>query len=82
MERVPQLVRRGKKDRRMGAPSELDWEAIEALRTEMRVAAESRENQRPRLPEGMPPSSDEKLGRSSGALVMANRIRKFRKWSR
>ena len=24
MERVPQLVRRGKKDRRMGAPSELD----------------------------------------------------------
>ena len=37
MERVPQLVRRGKKDRRMGAPSELDWEAIEALRTEMRV---------------------------------------------
>ena len=32
-----QLVRRGKKDRRMGAPSELDWEAIEALRTEMRV---------------------------------------------
>ena len=48
----------------------------------MRVAAESRENQRPRLPEGMPPSSDEKLGRSSGALVMANRIRKSRKWSR
>ena len=37
MERVPQLVRRGKNDRRMGAPSELDWEAIEALRTEMRV---------------------------------------------
>ena len=37
MERAPQLVRRGKKDRRMGAPSELDWEAIEALRTEMRV---------------------------------------------
>ena len=37
MERVPQLVRRGKKDRRMGASSELDWEAIEALRTEMRV---------------------------------------------
>ena len=35
MERVPQLVRRGKKDRRMGAPSELDWEAIEALRTEI-----------------------------------------------
>ena len=30
MERVPQLVRRGKKDRRMGAPSELD--SIEALR--------------------------------------------------
>ena len=28
MEKVPQLVRRGKKDRRMGAPSELDWEAI------------------------------------------------------
>ena len=43
---------------------------------------ERRENQRPRLPEGMPPSSDEKLGRSSGALVMANRIRKSRKWSR
>ena len=37
MERVPQLVRRGKKDRRMGAPSELDWAAIEALRTGMRV---------------------------------------------
>ena len=29
MERVPQLVRRGKKDRRMGAPSELDWEVID-----------------------------------------------------
>ena len=30
MERVPQLVRRGKKDRRMGAPSELDWEDVAA----------------------------------------------------
>ena len=37
MERVPQLVRRGKKDRRMGAPSELglgsDPEPVNASET-------------------------------------------------
>ena len=38
MKRVPQLVRRGKKDRRMGAPSELDREAIKALNAEARIA--------------------------------------------
>ena len=37
MKRVPQFVRRGKKDRRMGEPSELDWEAIEALNAEVRI---------------------------------------------
>ena len=37
MRRVPQLVRRGKKDRRMGEPSEFDWEAIEALKGEARI---------------------------------------------
>ena len=37
MRRVPQLVRRGKKDRRMGEPSELDWEAIEAMNREARI---------------------------------------------
>ena len=37
MKRVSQLVRRGKKDRRMGEPNELDWEAIEALRAEARI---------------------------------------------
>ena len=37
MKRVPQLVRRGKKDRRLGEPSELDWDAIEALRAEARI---------------------------------------------
>ena len=37
MKRVPQLVRRGKKDRRLGEPSELGWEAIEALKTEARI---------------------------------------------
>ncbi len=37
MERLPQLVRRGKKDRRMGEPSELDWTAVEALPAEARI---------------------------------------------
>ena len=37
MKRVPQLVRRGKKDRRMGEPSELGWEAIEAMNGEART---------------------------------------------
>ncbi|MCH8813152.1 MAG: transposase [Gemmatimonadetes bacterium] len=37
MKRVPQLVRLGKKDRRMGEPSELDWEAIEAMNSEARI---------------------------------------------
>lgn len=37
MKRVPQLVRRGKKDRRMGEPSELDWEAIEELNAGARI---------------------------------------------
>ncbi len=37
MRMLPQLVGRGKKDRRMGEPSDLDWEAIEALKTEARI---------------------------------------------
>ena len=37
MKRVPQLVGRGKKDRRLGEPSDLDWEAIEALKAEARI---------------------------------------------
>ena len=37
MKRVPQLVEVGKKDRRLGAPSELDWEAIEALHAGARI---------------------------------------------
>ena len=37
MKRVPQLVQRGKKDRRLGEPSELDREAIEALNAEARI---------------------------------------------
>jgi hypothetical protein len=37
MRMLPQLVGRGKKDRRMGEPSDLDWEAIEALKMEARV---------------------------------------------
>jgi putative transposase len=37
MKRVPQLVRRGKKDRRMGEPSDLDWDAIEALQRDARI---------------------------------------------
>ena len=37
MKIVPQLVQRGKKDRRMGEPSELDWETIETLKAEARI---------------------------------------------
>ena len=37
MKIVPQLVRRGKKDRRIGKASELDWQAIEALNVEARI---------------------------------------------
>ncbi len=37
MKMVPQLVQRGKKDRRMGEPSELDREAIETLNAEARI---------------------------------------------
>jgi transposase-like protein len=37
MERVPQLVVRGKKDRRMGEPSGMAWEEIEALEVDARV---------------------------------------------
>ena len=37
MKRVPQLVQRGKKDRRLGEPSDLDREAIEALNAEARI---------------------------------------------
>ena len=47
MERVPQLVRRGKKDRRMGAPSELDWEAIRSLSTPVRHSWELIREQSP-----------------------------------
>lgn len=34
---VPQLVQRGKKDRRMGEPSEVGWEVIEGLELDARV---------------------------------------------
>jgi putative transposase len=34
---VPQLVERGKKDRRMGEPREVDWEVIEGLELDARV---------------------------------------------
>ncbi len=37
MRMLPRLVQRGKKDRRMGEPRDLDWEAIEALKTEARI---------------------------------------------
>ena len=37
MKRLPQLVGRGKKDRRLGEPSELDREAIDALNAEARI---------------------------------------------
>jgi len=37
MKRLPQLVARGKKDRRLGEPSELDREAIDALNAEARI---------------------------------------------
>ena len=37
MKMVPQLVRRGKKDRRMGEPSELDRDAIEAMNAGARI---------------------------------------------
>ena len=31
MGRMPRLVERGKKDRRLGEPSEMSWEEIQAL---------------------------------------------------
>jgi putative transposase len=34
---VPQLVQRGKKDRRLGQPSEVGWEVIEELELDTRV---------------------------------------------
>lgn len=37
MGRVPQLVKRGKKDRRMGEPRGMGWEEIEALEVDARV---------------------------------------------
>jgi transposase-like protein len=37
MGRVPQLVTRGKKDRRLGEPGELGWEEIEALEVDARI---------------------------------------------
>ncbi len=37
MRSMPQMVRKGKKDRRMGEPSELSWEDIEAMNLEVRV---------------------------------------------
>jgi putative transposase len=37
MERMPRLVERGKKDRRLGEPSEVSWEEIEALEVDPRV---------------------------------------------
>ena len=38
MGRLPQLVARGKKDRRLGEPAELGWEEIEALAVDVRIA--------------------------------------------
>ena len=38
MGRLPQLVARGKKDRRLGEPTELGWEEIEALEVDVRIA--------------------------------------------
>jgi len=37
MGRMPQLVRRGKKDRRLGEPAGMTWEEIEALEVDARV---------------------------------------------
>ena len=37
MGRMPRLVERGKKDRRLGEPSEVSWEEIEALELDPRV---------------------------------------------
>jgi hypothetical protein len=37
MGRMPQLVKRGKKDRRLGEPSGRSWEEIEALELDARV---------------------------------------------
>ena len=37
MGRVPQLVQRGKKDRRMGEPTGMGWQEIEALEVDARV---------------------------------------------
>ena len=37
MGRMPRLVERGKKDRRLGEPREVSWEEIEALELEPRV---------------------------------------------
>ena len=35
--RMPRLVERGKKDRRLGEPSEMSWEEIQALELDPRV---------------------------------------------
>ena len=37
MGRMPRLVKRGKKDRRLGEPREVSWEEIEALELDPRV---------------------------------------------
>ena len=37
MGRMPRLVERGKKDRRLGEPREVSWEEIEALELDPRV---------------------------------------------
>ena len=37
MGRMPRLVELGKKDRRLGEPSEVSWEEIEALELDPRV---------------------------------------------
>ena len=37
MGRMPKLVERGKKDRRLGEPSGVSWEEIEALELDPRV---------------------------------------------
>ena len=37
MGRMPRLVERGKKDRRLGEPSEMSWEEIQALELDPRV---------------------------------------------
>ena len=53
MRMVPQLVRRGKQDRRMGEPSDQDWE-VGWLRSAFSSASGSRMSPRIRLTASLP----------------------------